>query len=98
MAQFDVHRIGGGSFVVDCQSGSLSHLDTRVVAPLLSSSAAPAPATRLHPVVMFKGEPFLLATHLLAAMPTRELGPALASLEPERHALLAALDMLGTGV
>jgi toxin CcdB len=98
MAQFDVHRIDGGSFVVDCQSDSLAHLATHVVAPLLHTSEVPAPATRLHPVVMFGGEPYLLATHLLAAMPTRELGPAMASLDAERYTLLAALDMLLTGV
>lgn len=98
MAQFDVHRLPGDSFVVDCQSDSLSHLTTRVVAPLMPCAGAPAPTTRLHPVILFKGEPFLLATHLLTALPTRDLGRTIASLTAEEYVIKNALDMLLSGV
>jgi toxin CcdB len=98
MAQFDVHCLEGGLFVVDCQSDSLSHLATRVVAPLMRSGDVPAPSTRLHPVFEFRGETYLLATHLLTAMATRDLGRPVASLEAERYTIVAALDLVITGV
>lgn len=98
MAQFDVYRLEGGSFVVDCQSDSLSHLTTRIVAPLMRSGNVPAPSTRLHPLFEFRGETYLLATHLLTALQARDLGQAVASLEAERYAIIAALDMVITGV
>ncbi len=98
MAQFDVHRLESGSFVVDCQSDSLSHLATRVAAPLMRSGDVPAPTTRLHPVFVFEGETFLLATHLLTAMPRRDLGRPVASLDAEHYTIIAALDMVITGI
>ena len=98
MAQFDVHRVANGSLVVDCQSDSLIHLKTRVVAPLMRLDDAPAVATRLHPKFQIDSEPFVLATHLLTALPTRDLGQALASLEAERYKIIAALDMIITGI
>jgi len=98
MAQFDVHRFGNGSFVVDCQADSLSHLATRIVAPLMRCADAPAPSTRLHPVFRFEGEPFLLATHLLSAMPIHDLGRPVASLAAEEYVIKNALDMLLSGV
>lgn len=98
MAQFDVHRIEGESFVVDCQSDSLSHLGTRVVAPLMRRADVPTPSTRLHPLFEFRGETYLLATHLLTAMPTGHLGRPVASLGVERYTIVAALDMVITGI
>ncbi len=96
--QFDIHRLENDSFVVDCQSDFLSHLSTRVVAPLMRSGDVPRPTTRLHPIFEFKGETFLLATHLLTALPTRDLGRPVASLGVERYTIVAALVLLLTGV
>lgn len=98
MAQFDVYMIGKESFVVDCQADSLSHLSTRVVAPLMRCSDVPTPSTCLHPVLDFKGEEFLIATHLLTAMPCRDLGRAVASLGHEEYMIKNALDMLLSGI
>jgi hypothetical protein len=98
MAQFDVHRLQGGSFVVDCQSDSLSHLATRVVAPLMRAREVPAPSARLHPVFPFEGEDYLFASHLLTALATRDLGLPVASLAAKEFTIKNALDMLLTGV
>jgi toxin CcdB len=98
MAQFDIHRISNGSLVLDCQADSLSHFSTRIVAPLMPQGSVPAPTTRLHPVFDFDGEPMVLATHLLTAMPARELGRPLASLAADHYTIIAALDFLLTGV
>lgn len=98
MAQFDVYRLANGSLVVDCQADSLSYLSTRTVAPLMRRADVPVPMTRLHPVLAFADEPFLLATHLLTAMPYRELGSPVASLAHEEYIIKNALDMLLSGV
>ncbi|RYD55725.1 MAG: plasmid maintenance protein CcdB [Sphingomonadales bacterium] len=98
MAQFDVHEIDGGFFVLDCQADSLAHLGTRAVIPLLSANRVPKGTDRLHPVFELEGEPFLLATQLIATLPVRELGRPKASLAGERYAILGALDLLLTGV
>jgi len=98
MAQFDVHRLGDDAFAVDCQADSLSPLATRIVAPLMRCADVPAPSTRLHPVFLFQGEPFLLATHLLTAMSTHDLGRPVASIDAERYTIIAALDIVIAGV
>lgn len=96
MAQFDVHRVDG-TFVVDCQTDALCQLTTRAVAPLLRSSEVPKPIMRLHPVFQLEGDAFLLATHLLTAVPTRDLGPPVLSLASQRYSIKNALDMLLSG-
>jgi toxin CcdB len=96
MAQFDVHSIGE-SLVVDCQHNALSHLDTRVVIPLLPQEQVPAGADRLHPTINVKGRAFVLGTQFLASLSTRELKRPIASIESDRYAILSAIDLLLTG-
>jgi toxin CcdB len=98
MAQFDVHRGRSGTLLVDCQADSLSHLSTRIAVPLLRAEAVPAALDRLHPVLTFEGEAFVLATPFLASLPARELGRPLGSLEAERYTIVGAVDLLLTGV
>ena len=38
-----------------------------------------------------------MATHLIAAVPVRELGPTIASLIQQHEQIMAAIDMLVTG-
>ncbi len=97
MAQFDVYRLRGRTLVVDVQSDTLEDLSTRVVAPLHLRGEVPVPATRLHPVVTVDGESHVLAAHLLTAVPVRDLGAPVASLEAKRDTINAALDMALTG-
>jgi toxin CcdB len=98
MAQFDVHPFGRTAFLVDCQSESLSHLATRVVVPLMRSEDVPLPMVRLNPVMTVHGAAFVLATHLLTAVPRSELGAPVASLVDQEYAIKNALDMLLSGV
>jgi toxin CcdB len=98
MAQFDVHRMASGALVVDCQSVSLAFLTTRVVAPLMPATRVPARKDRLHPVFEVEGQPHLLAVHLAATLPARDLGPVILSLAQEHHAIVGAFDRLLTGV
>lgn len=98
MAQFDVYRVHRDSLVVDCQANSLSHFTTRVVAPLMRSGNVPAPTTQLHPVLMFQDETYVLASHLLTAIPVSELRHRIGSLAREEYTIKNALDMLLSGI
>lgn len=99
MAQFDVHRSTGGELLIDCQSGLLRHLDTRFVVPLFQPDSAPSrPASRLNPAFDVEGNKWLMFTQLAAAVPTTILGPKLASLADERDQIIAAIDVLFSGV
>ena len=86
MARFDLHRLGG-VLVVDLQHDLLDHLPTRVVAPLLPPDQAGQPVRDLHPVFEFDGGTHILALHQRAAVPRRELGPAIGT----QHLLAPAL-------
>ena len=93
MARFDIHRIDD-VLVVDLQHDLLDHLPTRVVAPLLPPDRAGRPVRDLHPVFEVEGGPHILAVHQLAAVPRRELGPPLGTLEAGYGAILRAHDVL----
>jgi toxin CcdB len=84
---------------VDAQSDLLDDLQTRLVIPL---SKAPAltkkPIARLMPPIDIDGEQYLLMTPQLAGIACAELGPAVGSVADQRTAIVAALDLLITGV
>ena len=84
-------------FLVQVQGDVLDHLFTRSVVPLLPPGDVPAPTPDLHFLVEVEGESFLFATHLLAAVPRRELGPPVASLRGWSDEIGRALDRLLTG-
>jgi len=102
MAQFDVHRNPkGGAYplLVDVQAELLSRLATRVVVPLVAMRRHGArPITRLNPVVRFKDTDYVLLFQELAAIPATALGEVVGSLAARRGELVAALDLLFTGI
>jgi toxin CcdB len=90
MAQFDVHRNPGGGefpFVVDVQSELLATLSTRIVVPMTRKKRHAKLITRLNPVAQE-----------MAAIPTTALGEVVGSLKARRAELVAAIDMLFTGL
>jgi toxin CcdB len=93
VARFDLHRLGG-VLVVDLQHDLLDQLPTRVVAPLLPPDQAGRPVRDLHPVFDFEGVPHILALHLLAAVPRRDLGPAIGTLDAGYDAIMRGLGIL----
>ena len=97
MARFDYHQVGGG-YLVDCQADTLSPLSTRVMVPLMPVADVPPMLRRLHPVLNVGGREWLFAAHLLSAVPVREIGPPLGSLANHEYEIIAALDMLITGI
>lgn len=100
MAQFDVHRLRPEfDLVVDCQSDLFDHLPRRFVIPLLPERGSDLQLLgRLTPVFEVDGERVVLAPMLAGSAPVKELGSPIASLAGERDRIVAALDVLITGV
>lgn len=105
MAQFDVFQNLDAStrrripYLLDVQSDLLEGLATRVVIPM--SRAARDGRTRidrLMPEVELEGAAFTLVTPQLAGVPRAVLGPRVGSLASRRHEIVAALDVLTSGV
>lgn len=99
MAQFDVQSLNSGTgLVIDCQSDLLSQLNTRLVVPLIPRDRAPTPAQRLNPIFTIRGHEHVMATQFAAAVHVRELGEVVASLRDRSFEIVAALDVLVSGV
>ena len=98
MARFDLYRRRGEpGCLLDVQADHLDYLPTRVVVPLLPPAAA-LPAIRdLTPVLTVDGEALAMMTHLLAAVPKRELGRPRGNLISEYDDIVRALGILLTG-
>ncbi len=106
MPQFTVHRNRNAAtrsrypLLLNIQSDLLAELGTRVVVPM---TPAPAVARRaamrtLTPVLVVDDKDYLLMTPQLAGVANRDLGPPVADLSGQRPAVLAALDLLFTGI
>ncbi len=105
MAQFSIYRNKNPRtkvdipFLLDVQSNLLDHLDTRVVIPLVKTqSFGGPPSEALKPVFDIGGERCILLTPMLAGISKKELGTATGSLREEQFAIIAALDVLISGV
>ena len=98
MPQFDVFKnVAEPGYLLDCQSDALSGLNTRLVVPLLPTDYAPKPSHRLNPLLSMDQEQFVMMTHFVSAVPTRDLGQAVGSLAQEYTVIMNAFDMLLTG-
>jgi toxin CcdB len=75
----------------------VDQISNRVVAPLIDLASSPTPAKRLNPVFTLQGQQFVLATQLLTAIDTYELGERVGSLAAVETDVLNALDMLFSG-
>lgn len=98
MARFDVCKNPDGEgFLLDIQADLLSHLNSRVVVPLLPAAIAPQPASILNPCFAIAGESLVMSTQFMAAVPAKILRTPIASLQAERDAIVAAVDFLMQG-
>ena len=100
MAHLDIYETPGrgGGYVVDVQASLLSHLNTRVVVPLLPRESAPFPARGLNPVFEIAGIPHVLTTQFISAVRAAELGQPVGSLSAHRDEIIRAIDVVLTGV
>jgi toxin CcdB len=102
MAQFDVHRASRSAappYFVILHSELLRLADTVVVAPLHAVGQRVFPRIpRLFPPVTFNDEKLVLVVPQIGAVRKTFLGPVIGSLADRRDDIIAALDMLFTGV
>ena len=100
MAQFDIYpgRGEGIDFLLDLQDEMLANLATRVVAPLARPETVGPPMKTVNPRVSVGGSDHIVLIHLLAAIPASSLGKPVGSVASQRDAIIAALDLLFTGI
>ena len=86
--------------LLNVQSDLIEETGTRVVVPMVPVNArrrAPV-ISSLAPVVEVNGKPHVLVVPLLAATEVAALGTAEADLSGERATIMAALDLLISGI
>lgn len=104
MAQFDVYANPNPDtrkeipYLLDVQADLLDTLATRVVVPLILAEEMALAAKQLNPRFKIKGETVIMSTAELAGVAIRSLGGKVASLKNKRDEIIAALDMLFTGI
>ncbi len=103
MAQFDVYRntnsatAGEIPYLLDVQTDLLDILKTRVIVPLEVCGDA-KPAQTLTPVFDIENTLVMMSTPELAGIPARYLGEYVTSLASQRQEIMAALDLLFSGI
>ena len=102
MAQFDLFRHARNTrypFLLDVQADLLRDLATRVVAPLTAvKRLRGSPISRLNPIVEVEGAGYAVLFQEMAAVPVSALGASAGHLRARRAELIAALDLLFTGI
>jgi len=103
MAQFDVYENPNPAtkqdvpFLLDVQADLLDELATRVVIPLVATSATGKAVRHLNYLFTINRITVILSTAELAGVPVRTLGEKVCSLKDQRNEIIAALDFLFTG-
>lgn len=103
MAQFCVHRNANPAtrlefpLLLDVQNDLVAGLETRVVVPLRQLQSI-RPIRGLTPVLELDEHNYVVLTPQLAGIPKRLLGPQVADLSERRDEILAAIDLLLTGI
>ncbi len=98
MARFDVYpNPNKKGYLLDVQTDLLGDLNTRVVVPLMLLDKAPKPAKRLNPVLKIKGEPHVMVTQFMAAVPASIFKEPVVNLSENAEEVTNALDMVFFG-
>jgi toxin CcdB len=86
--------------LLDIQADLLTELGTRVVIPLTPATADTRRSSlqTLTPTCSIEGKEYVLLTPQLAGISAKELGVSVVDLTPDRQTIIAALDLLFTGV
>jgi toxin CcdB len=105
MPQYSLYRNrnsatrGRFPLLLDIQSNLLDPLATRVVVPLSPLVAARSRVMQtLTPVLHFEGKDYAMVTPQLGGIAVHELGPIVGELSGYRDRIIAALDLLITGI
>lgn len=98
MARFDVYEnLDGDGLLLDIQADLLSHLNARIVIPLMPVSISPKPAKTLNPCFTMLGESLVMNTQFMAAVPVNILCKPVGTLAHHRDEIVAAVDFLMQG-
>jgi hypothetical protein len=84
-------------FLIILQHDRVAALKSVIAAPLVEATADLANA-RLHPSVAIAGRSYVLLLEQLAAVELSSLGLVIASAETIRYSIVAAIDLLFTGI
>ncbi|HEX4304158.1 MAG TPA: CcdB family protein [Rhizomicrobium sp.] len=84
-------------YLVCIQHGLLGHLSSRIVAPLVTSQIIREPS-RLHPSIAVGAAKLFFDPTDLLTLPIRLLKAPVANVEGERDRIVAALDLVFTGI
>ena len=104
MPQFDVLRnpssetASWAPYLIVLQTDLLSELGTVVVAPLVREAEFGRTATTLNPVFEVDGQRVVLSVAELAGVSRRLLGERIGTLAARRDEIIAAVDLLFTGI
>jgi toxin CcdB len=105
MAQFSVYRNGNPAtrkaipLLLDIQCDLISDLATRVVVPLYPARTMKlAELKTLTPRFQIEGTGYLMVTPQLAGVSVKALGERVADLSDRRQEIIAAIDLLVTGI
>lgn len=105
MSQFSVHRNpnpatkAGVPYLLDVQHDLLADLATRVVVPLCPADAMQGTLIKtLIPVFEIEGKRYAMLTPQLAGVARKQIGDVVGDLAAQRSEIMAALDLLMTGI
>lgn len=104
MAQYDVYpnpsaSVGNGiPYVVVIQSDLLDALTTRLTVPLTTMAFAGKVPTALCPVIVVKGQRLHALAHYAAPLPAKALRRPVQNVSAQASALIAAMDVVLSGV
>jgi toxin CcdB len=105
MPQFTVyknknpHTQAAVPFLLDIQNDLLDSLETRVVVPLHPAAALKGKTLKtLTPLLVIEGNQFVMLTPQLAGIPKSELGAPVTQVSQHRAEVIAAIDLLVTGI
>ncbi len=105
MPQFAVHLNANLAarttipYLLDVQSDLIADLGSRVVVPLYVAGAMKGKVLKtLMPQFEVEGEPVVMVTPQLAGISRKALGEQVADLSAMRNEIIAALDLLITGI
>ena len=102
-SQFDVvENLNTGTrsqypYLLVLQHERTSSVRARVAAPLTEWTDALA-SSRIHPTIYVESKRYIALIEHLAAIPRTAFGKAVGSAEPQRYQIVAALDLLFTGI
>lgn len=85
-------------YYLDVQSNLIETVGSRVVVPLVTVERAGGVIERLMPCLSVGERRMVMDTAQVMGIPMRMLGKQVADLSDERHAILAAIDMLTHGI